>query len=83
MINTEQKQKIQEALNFYQDEIYDNDEFDNSYISDEAVENDIKERAKEKLTDNLEGFELLDINLDDFALVEQEKEIVNYIENEL
>lgn len=80
MIN---KKKIQEALNFHQEKIYDNDEFDNSYISDEAIEKDVKERAKEKLTDNLEGFELVDINLSDIALREQEKEIINYIKDEL
>lgn len=86
MIN---KEKIQEALEFYQDEIYDNDELDNSYISDEAIENDIKETAKEKLVDNnfnlpvdkAPDFELVDVELNDYALVQQEKEIVNYIIN--
>jgi len=81
MIN---KKKIQEALNFYQEEIVSTGNYERfNYIQLESMENEITERAKEKLTDNLEGFELLDINLSDSDLVEQEKEIANYIENEL
>lgn len=83
MISTKQKQEIQEALSFYQEEIVSTGNYERfNYIQLESMENEIKERAKEELVDvdNLEGFELLDINLDDPELVEQEKEIVNYIE---
>lgn len=81
MINTEQKQEIQEALNFYYNEI-ENEGFEHNFFLDsDSAEKYVCDRAKEKLTDNLEGFELLDSDLDDSALVEQEKEIINYIIN--
>lgn len=80
MIN---KKKIQEALSFYYNEI-ENEGFEHNFFLDsDSAEKYVCDRAKEKLVDNLEGFELLDINLNDSALGEQEKEVINYIENEL
>lgn len=73
------KLEIQKALKYYQDEIIAEDCYDSSYFLQESIEMDIENRAKEKLIENLDGFELLDINLSDQALERQEKEIINFI----
>ncbi len=85
MINAEQKQEIQEALNYCYDEILDDLMFgvEHGIYDSDYAEKYVCDRAKDRLTDNLGAFELLDINLNDSALVEQEKEVINYIENEL
>ena len=80
MINAEQKQLIQKAIEFYYEEVEKSGEYQEHYCDSEITAKNIESRAIENLTANLQGFELLDINLNDSALVEQEKEIINYIE---
>ena len=83
MINKEQEQKIQKAIEFCCDEIEKSGDYEEHYCDSQITADNIENRAIEMVTDNLEGFELLDINLNNSALVEQEKEIINYIEKEL
>jgi len=81
MINAEQKQEIQEAIKFCYDEIVESGEYEEHYCDSDITHNKIEKGAIDNVTDNLQSWVTLDINLNDVALKEQEKEIINYIEN--
>ena len=76
MINQQQEQEIKNALTFYQEQIIEEGTYCSDYLNQEAIDDDINERAKDCLIDNIDGFDIVDTDGDVDC---QKKEIIDYI----
>lgn len=81
------KNKIQKAYNWCYNQIAENGDYDSSYISEEAINNDISERAKELLMAGVENipqdFEIINPNLSDKNYDKLLKLVIKFIDKEI